>query len=76
MNKLIEITKSWIIATNPTKEQKEIAEYRSLICDKCPHLNYIRSIDMHTCGLCGCPLKGKIYSPVGPEACPDKRWKK
>ena len=77
MLKIVEIAKAWIAAANPTPEQKVIAEHRISVCDVCPHKQYHKHIDMHTCGLCGCPLSRKIFSPLpGEEACPDKRWKK
>jgi ribosomal protein L37E len=76
MLKIIEIAKAWIAAENPTPEQKDTAEYRITICEKCPHKSYNKAFDTYTCGLCGCPLAKKIFSPLpGEEACPDKRWK-
>lgn len=74
MNKLVEIAKAWIIAANPNPEQKLLAESRASVCDACPHKAYNETIDLHYCGLCGCPLSKKIFSPAGPDACPDKRW--
>ena len=77
MLKLVEIAKSWIAAANPTSEQKQIAEYRASVCDTCPHKKYQSQFSMYTCGLCGCPLSKKIFSPLpGKQACPDKRWEK
>jgi ribosomal protein L37E len=77
MLKIVEIAKAWIAAANPTAEQQQIANHRISVCAKCPHRKYVEAIDTHTCGLCGCPLSKKIFSPLpGPEACPDKRWKK
>jgi len=77
MLKLVEIAKAWIAAANPTPEQEIIAGYRISICDGCPNKKYYKHIDTHVCGLCGCPLSKKIFSPLpGEEACPDKRWKK
>ena len=77
MLKIVEIAKAWIAAANPTPEQKAIARYRISVCNQCPHRNYIKEVDMHTCELCGCPLSKKIFSPnPGPEACPDARWEK
>lgn len=75
MNKLVEITKAWIIAANPTPEQKALAEVRASICDLCEHKTYTKALDIYTCGLCGCLLSKKIFSPKGPDACPDHRWK-
>jgi hypothetical protein len=77
MLKIVEIAKAWITAANPTPEQKEIAEYRAGICDECPHKTHIKAANTYVCGLCGCPLNKKIFSPKpGQEACPDKRWAK
>jgi hypothetical protein len=76
MLKVVEIAKAWIAAANPTPEQKALAEIRLNTCNSCEHRDYIKAMDIHTCGLCGCPLSKKIFSPVGPDACPDKRWKK
>ncbi len=77
MLKIVEIAKAWIAAANPTPEQQQIAEHRISICEQCPHREYHKYVDIHVCGLCGCPLNKKIFTPVkGPDACPDKRWKK
>lgn len=77
MLKLVEIAKAWIAAANPTPEQQQIASIRISICDSCPHKEYHKNINTHTCGLCGCPLEKKIFSPLpGEQACPDKRWVK
>ena len=60
-------------------QEKALAEERAAICGECPHRNnswYVQdNKDIWTCGLCGCPLSKKIFSPAGPDACPDKRWK-
>jgi uncharacterized paraquat-inducible protein A len=75
MLKLVEIAKAWIAAANPTSEQKYIAEQRITTCNACPYKEHQKHLDMFTCGLCGCPLSKKIFSPLpGKEACPDKRW--
>jgi ribosomal protein L37E len=76
MLKIIEIAKAWIAAENPTPEQKEIAEHRISICNECPNKEYNKMFDLYLCSLCGCPLNKKIFTPAGPEACPDNRWKK
>ena len=77
MLKITEIAKAWISSFNPTPEQKAIAEHRIKICDVCPHKTYLKAINSFTCGLCGCPLQKKIFSPKpGPKACPDARWEK
>jgi hypothetical protein len=75
MFKLIEIAKSWIAAAEPTPEQKHVAEQRIITCNACPYKQYQKHFGMYTCGLCGCPLDKKIFSPLpGEKACPDKRW--
>lgn len=77
MLKITEIAKAWIASFNPTPEQKATAEYRIKVCDECPHKTYTKHLNVYTCGLCGCPLQKKIFSPKpGLEACPDKRWEK
>jgi hypothetical protein len=73
MNKLIEITKAWIIASNPTPEQKETALYRSGVCDGCEQKQYVEHLAFFRCGGCGCPLSKKIYSPIN--SCPENKWK-
>jgi hypothetical protein len=77
MLKLVEIAKAWIAAANPTPEQQRIANHRISVCDGCPHKKQIAQFNTYVCGLCGCPLDKKIFSPLpGEQACPDKRWKK
>ena len=73
MNKLSEIFQAWVAAANPSPDQKLLAEQRTAICDGCEHKQY--ALKIYTCGLCGCPLAKKVFSPAGPNACPDKRWK-
>jgi ribosomal protein L37E len=76
MLKLVEIAKAWIIAANPSPDEKLLAESRASVCDACPHKSYTSHLDLHYCGKCGCPLSKKIFSPAGPNACPDQRWEK
>lgn len=76
MNKISEIFQAWVAAANPTPVEKEIAEYRSGVCDSCEHKTYTKALNIYTCGLCECVLSKKVFSPAGPEACPDKRWEK
>ena len=75
MNKLSEIFQSWVVAANPTPEKKLLAEQRIAVCSGCEHISFNKTFNVDTCGLCGCPLAKKVFSPVGPNACPDKRWK-
>ena len=76
MNKLVEVFQAWVSAANPTPEQKLLAETRTSICDTCEHKTYTKLLDLYTCGLCGCPLSRKVFSPNGPNACPGKKWEK
>ena len=77
MLKLVEIAKAWIAAANPTPEQQQIANIRISICDSCPNKKPLPQFNIYSCGLCGCPLDKKIFSPLsGEQACPDKRWTK
>lgn len=73
MLKFVEIAKAWMAAANPTPEQQALADYRISVCNKCPNRSYMKQFDLHTCGLCSCPLNKKIFSPIN--SCPDKRWK-
>jgi hypothetical protein len=70
MTKIEEIFKAWAIMFNPDDAQSVLAAERIQICDSCEHK---RTNPMIHCGLCGCALKAKIYSPVK-GACPDGRW--
>lgn len=76
MLKLVEIAKAWIAAANPTPEQQRIANHRIAVCNQCPNKKPLEQFDTYVCGMCGCPLNRKIFSPLpGEQACPDKRWK-
>ena len=70
MNKFIEILKSWGIQLNPNEKQSKLAEARIAICDTCEHKKTSPTIH---CGVCGCLLKSKIFSPVE-NACPEGKW--
>lgn len=72
MNKLKEIVLSYATAMNPTEEQKEVAEKRLAICMDCEH--WVQSTIRDYCGLCGCNTSAKVFSPVGADACPAKKW--
>ena len=76
MNKLSEIFQAWVSAANPTPEQKLLAEQRTTVCSGCEHRSFNKTFNVNTCGLCGCPLSKKVFSPVGPNACPGKKWVK
>ena len=70
MTKVEEIFRAWSIWFNPDDAQSELAAERIQVCDACEHK---RQNPLIHCGLCGCALKAKIYSPVK-GACPDGRW--
>lgn len=70
MNKVTEIFKAWKIAYDPTQNQNEQAEKRIAICDTCEHKS---EVPFPRCTLCGCALKGKIFTPVK-GACPAGKW--
>lgn len=69
-----EIAIAWKRATRPTPEQQAVAEQRLSICNTCEHKDFRMMIRTYVCNACGCPLSKKVYSPRGPEACPEKKW--
>jgi len=73
IDKIKEIIQSYAIALNPTEEQRKIAEIRLLTCIRCEHWD--KTVGIEYCKLCGCATKGKIFTPKGLEACPEKKWK-
>jgi hypothetical protein len=73
LSKFLEIATSWARALNPSEEQQKIAEQRIAACNDCPFRKYNDIGNYYYCGKCGCPLSGKIYSPVE-KSCPDNRW--
>lgn len=70
MNKVIEIFKAWNIAFNPNDSQSALAAKRIEICNSCENK---KTMPIIHCGVCGCALKAKIYSPVE-NACPAGKW--
>ena len=70
MNKVTEIFKAWKIAYSPEKENTVLAEKRIEICNSC---EFKSEVPYNKCTVCGCSLKGKIYSPVK-GACPKGKW--
>lgn len=76
MNKLSEIFQAWVAAANPSPAQKLLAEQRAIVCSGCEHRSFNETFNVNTCGLCGCPLSKKVFSPAGPEACPGNKWEK
>lgn len=83
MNKLLEITKSWLTAINPSEEQMALATERLATCSACEHAMEVDVKNMtggivdnyFTCGKCGCPLRGKVFTPIE-NGCPENKWKK
>jgi hypothetical protein len=71
MNKIKEIILSYATAINPTEEQKQAAEERIKICMKC---EFWQEAAISYCSKCGCPTAGKIFSPIGLQACPELKW--
>jgi len=76
--KFKEIATAWVVAANPSPEQKAIAEYRISICNGCEHRKQNTTlVDFYYGGLCGCPLSRKIFSQEpGPEPCTENKWEK
>ena len=72
MNQLKEILLSYVAKVNPTEEQKEVAEKRLQICMECEH--WVQSKLRDYCGKCGCTTSAKVFTPVGANACPEKKW--
>lgn len=71
MNKLQEIFKAWNIAFDPNNEQAELAAKRIEICNACD--KKVTNLGINRCSVCGCALKGKVFSPVK-GACPEGKW--
>lgn len=71
MNKLQEIFKAWNISFNPTNEQNELASKRINICNGCEYK--VTNLGINRCSVCGCALKGKVFTPVI-GACPEGKW--
>ena len=71
MNKIEEIFKSWNISFDPNNKQSKLASQRIEICNSCEFKR--TTLKVNTCGVCGCLLKGKIFSPVV-SACPKGKW--
>jgi len=81
MNKVEEIFKSWGIFFNPSDAQSDLAFKRIQICDACEFKDVVAigPIDLLArCTVCGCALKGKIYTPMtysNGGSCPKEKWK-
>lgn len=82
MNKIEEIFKAWRISFNPNDAQADLAAKRIQICDACEFKSsgLVGPNDIFTrCTICGCSLKGKIYTPKTYKdeggSCPKEKWK-
>lgn len=67
MNKVEEIFKAWRISFNPTDAQADLAAKRIEICDVCEFkqiFEIAQTMSFARCNVCGCALKGKIFTPV------------
>lgn len=73
MNKFLEISKSWIAAADPNPQQQYIAYQRIQVCNTCEFRKHEEVLDVYYCGVCNCPLRGKVYSPVF-RSCPKNKW--
>lgn len=71
---LLEIAVAWKRAAKPTPEQAAVADARLAVCATCAFRTYSEVIHTFTCSACGCPLNKKVFSPKGPDACPEGRW--
>jgi prolyl 4-hydroxylase len=71
MNKIEEIFKAWNIALDPNEKQAELASKRIKTCNSCEYK--VTNLGINTCSVCGCALKGKVFSPVI-GACPKGKW--
>jgi hypothetical protein len=70
-----QIIEAWIIAGNPTDAQRELAELRGKICDKCPSKKVVtKKLQLGTiCNECGCPIAKKIFTNEY-NPCPLFKW--
>jgi uncharacterized paraquat-inducible protein A len=74
-SKIVDIAEAWIIAKNPSIEQKNLAEARWNICIQCDEFRKERPVTGEPyCNDCGCPLNKKIFTNKFNE-CPLEKWK-
>lgn len=83
MNRVIEIASAWFNVLNPSQDSIELAKERLNVCSTCDSL---REVDVkimnmqvvdtyHMCGVCGCPIRGKVFTPKE-QGCPLNKWEK
>ena len=65
------IIEAWLIAHNPDTNQKELAEARGEICDRCP--SKTMKFGIIVCKECGCPIAKKIFTSTF-NPCPLGKW--
>jgi len=76
MGSIKEIFTAWGIALNPNDAQSELAVKRLEICEEC---EFKKTIPINRCSVCGCALRGKIFttntylSQGG--SCPKNKWR-
>jgi len=72
---LLEIARAWINSfTVSDEETLRVIEKRLKTCDMCEYKSYRKIRKIYVCNACGCPIKKKIFSPKGKDACPMKYW--
>ena len=77
-----EITISWYNKFIHSEELKKLADDRFDICLECPSKQELFENKKWSfkCGECGCPLKGKVYTPKTyldkKGSCPLGKWKR
>jgi len=80
MNKIEEIFKSFRISFNPNDAQADLAAKRIQICDTCEFKSITEIgpvLVIARCSVCGCVLKGKIFTPLTYKtggSCPKQKW--
>ena len=69
-----QIVEAWWIASNPNKEQSELAKKRLEICRGCESM--VESVVFkYKCNECGCPIGKKIFT-TALGTCDLKKWNK
>lgn len=80
-NKIEEIFTAWKISFNPNDAQADLAAKRIQICDSCEFKDVVETpvVKITRCSICGCALKGKIYTARTymdeGGSCPKQKWR-
>ena len=80
-DKVIEIFNAWSIAFDPGAAQADLATKRIQVCNTCEFKGIIgiAPVSIARCNVCGCALKGKIYTKKTyldeGGSCPQEKWK-